>query len=113
LHIRTPDTKYRVRLSAKADRDVDETLAWLRQQGAAAAASRWYERLLAAVGTLERHPQRCPLAPEAEELGIELRELLFGRRRGVHRILFIVEQRTVYVLHIRNSARDVLRPSDL
>ncbi len=105
--------KYRAQLSAKAERDVDDVLAWLCQQGAIAAARRWYEGLLAAVGSLERQPERCPLAPEAEELGIELRELLFGRRRGVYRILFIVEQRTVNILHIRPSARDVLRPDDL
>ncbi len=105
--------KYRVLLSARAERDVDEALAWLCQQGAVAAARRWHERLLAAIGTLQRQPQRFPLAPEAEELGIGLRELLFGRRQGAHRILFLVEQRTVHILHIRHSARDMLRPGDL
>ena len=104
--------KYRAQLSARAERDVDDVLAWLCRQGAAPAASRWHQPLLAAVGTLEREPQRCPLAPEAEGLGIELRELLFGRRRGVYPILFIVEQRTVYVLHVRHSARDTLGPND-
>ncbi len=82
-------------------------------QGAVSAASHWHERLLAAVATLAREPQRCPIAPEAEELEIELRELLFGRRRGVYRILFIIEQRTVIVVPIRHSARDALRPEDL
>ena len=97
--------KYRVRLTAKAERDVDEVLAWLCRQGAASAAYRWHQRLLAAVDTLERQPERCPFAAEAEELGVELRELLFGRRNAVYRILFIVEQHTVYILHIRHSAR--------
>jgi plasmid stabilization system protein ParE len=105
--------KRRVRLSARAERDIDETLAWLCRQGADSAASRWHERLLAAVATLEREPERCPIAPESEELGIELRELLFGRRQGIYRILFIIEQRTVTVVHIRHAARDALRPDDL
>lgn len=105
--------KFRVELSARAERDVDGALAWLVRQGAVSAASRWHERLLAAVATLEREPQRCPVAPEAEEIGIELRELLFGRRQGVYRILFVIEQRTVSVVHIRHAARDVLRPEDL
>ena len=69
------------------------------------AAARWHRRLLAAVGTLKREPQRCPIAPEAEEIGIELRELLFGKRRGVYRIFFIIAQRTVDILHIRHSAQ--------
>ena len=92
---------------------MDESLAWLCQQGSVAAARHWHERLLAAIGTLQRQPQRFPLAPEAEELGIALREMLFGRGRGVRRILFIVEERTVHILHIRPSARDVLTPGDL
>jgi len=105
--------KRRVRLSGRAERDIDETLSWLCRQGAVSAANRWHERLLTAVATLEREPERCPIALESEELGIELRELLFGRRQGVYRILFVIEQRAVTVVHIRHAARDALRPDDL
>jgi hypothetical protein len=35
--------------------------------------------------TLENHPERCALAAEAAAQGIELREELFGRRRGLYR----------------------------
>jgi hypothetical protein len=68
---------------------------------------------MAKIDTLEMQPLRCPLALEAAELGIELRELHFGRRRGVYRILFTVQGRTVHVLHIRHSARDAASPADL
>jgi hypothetical protein len=61
----------------------------------------------------ERHPGRCRLAAEANELGFELRDLLFGKRRGVYRILFVVDERTVNVLHIRHAARDAAWPHDL
>ena len=105
--------KYRVQLSERAEQDIDEVLAWLCRRGAEIAASRWHERLLAAVATLERESRRCPIAPKAEEFGIELHELLFGRRQGVYRVLFIIEQRTVTVVHIHQGARDVLRPEDL
>jgi plasmid stabilization system protein ParE len=105
--------KYRVSLTGRAARDIDEALARLCGQGAVSAASRWYVRLMAAFATLEREPQRCPIAPESEEIGIELRELHFGRRRGVYRILFTIEERAVNVVHIRHSARDTLRPDDL
>jgi plasmid stabilization system protein ParE len=105
--------KYRVQLSARAEQDVDDVLAWLCQQGARSVARRWYEQLLTAVGTLQHEPRRCPLAPEAEDLALDLRERLFGRRQGVYRILFVVEKRTVHVLHIRHSARDMLGPDDL
>ena len=105
--------KFRVQLSARAEWDIDQVLAWLCHQGAIPAAARWHERLLAAVATLEREPQRCAIAREAEESGIELRELLFGRRQSVYRILFVIQQPTVNVVHIRHAARDALRPEDL
>jgi plasmid stabilization system protein ParE len=105
--------RYAVQLSARAERDIDEVLAWLFHQGAMSAASGWHGRLLAAIATLEREPQRCPLAPEAGESGIELRELLFGRRQGVYRILFVVQERAVSIVHVRHAARDTLKPDDL
>ena len=106
--------KYRVELSARAEHDIDGALAWLFSKGVSpATAGRWHQRLLSAVATLERGPQRCGLASEAGELAIQLRELLFGRRPNVYRILFVVEQRTVNILHIRHAARDLVRRGDL
>ena len=106
--------RYRVEMSARAELDLDVTIAWLTRRGVSAStANRWLNRLLSATATLERDPQRCALAPEAEELGIEVRELLFGRRPNVYRILFVLESQTVNVVHIRHSARDALRPGDL
>jgi hypothetical protein len=68
---------------------------------------------LAAVQSLEEQPERCGLAPEAEDLGLALRQLLFGKRQGLWRILFTVEGNTVNVLHLRHAAREPLRPGDL
>lgn len=63
--------------------------------------------------SLEEEPERCPLAAEAENLKVELRELLFGKRRGVYRISFTIEGEVINVLHIRHAARDWLKPEDL
>jgi plasmid stabilization system protein ParE len=105
--------KHQVQITAKALRDVDGVLHWFRDQHALAAAARWYSQLMARIDTLERQPARCRLAVEANELGVELRELLFGKRRGVYRILFVVDERTVNVLHIRHAARGAVSPHDL
>jgi hypothetical protein len=51
---------------------------------------------------------RCPLAAEAEELGIVVRELRFGLHNGRYRILFIVFGSDVHVLHVRHVARDAV-----
>lgn len=104
---------YPVRITAKAERDVDEILNWLTRQGAAAAAQRWFDRLWASLGALEKFPHRCPLAAEAGDLQLPIRELVFGKRHGRYRILFQVVERKVYILHIRHTARDGFSPGDL
>jgi plasmid stabilization system protein ParE len=68
---------------------------------------------LEAVKSLAEQPERCGFAPEVEELGIELRQLLFGKRRSIYRVLFTVTAQSVNVLHIRHAARQPLRPGDL
>lgn len=105
--------KYHVRLTDKAEADVETVLAWFAQQQADVAGSRWVASLMAAIDTLESSPQRCGLAVESEDVGLEIRELLVGRRRGVYRILFQIHERTVFVLRIRHSARNRLTRDDL
>ena len=48
-------------------------------------------------------PTRCGIAPESEKSGEEIRQLLYGKRPHVYRILFIVRQDVVYVLHIHTG----------
>lgn len=103
---------YQVRLSARAERDVDQTLRWFHGQKATAAGERWLAQLFRRINTLETHPQRCRLAEEADAVGLELQELLFGRRQATYRILFVIQSRAVQILRIRHSARDALSTED-
>ena len=105
--------KYRVRLAAKAEADVDRVLRWFHEQQATVAGGRWFARLMGKIDTLETHPERCGIADESEELGVEIRELLSGRRHGVYRILFQIEGRIVQILRVRHGARDRVSPEDL
>ena len=105
--------KYQVQLTAKAERDVDQVLRWFRQQQATAAGGRWLAQLLTRLEVLERAPQRCRLADEADDLGLDLRELLFGKRRGKYRILFVIRDNIVGIVHIRHAARDALSADDI
>lgn len=105
--------KYRVRLAAKPEADVDGVLRWFHEQQAAVAGGRWFARLMAKIDTLEAHPERCGIADESEELGVEIRELLFGKRHGVYRILFQIEGRIVQILRVWHGARDRVSPEDL
>lgn len=103
---------YALRTTRRADADIDAAVAWLSRRSPAAAAH-WHARVQTAIRSLETNPERCPLAEEAAELGMELRELLYGRRRGIYRILFTLEGQTVNVLRIRHAAQDRLSADDI
>jgi plasmid stabilization system protein ParE len=68
---------------------------------------------MAKLDTLETYPERCTLAAEAEEIGLEIRELLFGRRQGTYRILFRIRGPVVQILRIWHGARDRLTAHDV
>jgi plasmid stabilization system protein ParE len=100
---------YRVELSPLALSDVEEAYLWLYEQSPSAAA-RWYRGLTKAIESLENHPERCSLAPESDAFAVELRQRLYGRRRGVYRILFSVAGDTVRVHRVRHGSRKFLGP---
>lgn len=103
---------YRVEISYRAERDIEDIVRYLHQHSPR-AATRWHAGILEAVHTLEELPERAGLAPESEELGIELRQLLYGKRRNVYRILFTIEGDTVNIVRVRHSAQDLLKPYEL
>jgi plasmid stabilization system protein ParE len=102
---------HEVRLVAHAQAEIDENVAWLLAH-LPESAQKWHVGMLEKLLTLQDHPERCPLADEATSLGIELRELLFGKRRNTFRILFTIDGNTVNVLHVRRAFRDALKLED-
>ena len=100
-----------VAIARKAAREIEEQYNWLAERSEA-AANRWRNSLLEAIDTLEDNPDRCPEALEAE-WHEGLRQLLHGKRRQVHRILFEIRGTTVVILRVRHSAQDFLGPEEL
>src|SRR5437588_627931 len=92
--------------------DIAAVVAWLARSGPAAAA-RWRAGLLRVVQKLETNPALYPAADEATDLGVDLRELLYGRRPAVYRILFTITGQTVNVLRVRHASQDRLKPGDV
>jgi plasmid stabilization system protein ParE len=96
---------YRVVFTPRARADAINAFRWIAEKSPEAAA-RWYAGLEKAVARLDKFPERCPVVEEeSEQLGITLRLLLYGRRRGKFRILFSIEEDTVYLLYVRHSAQ--------
>ena len=99
---------FRVETTAEADRDADAILEWLWSRQAGDTGIRWFLALEDAIASLSTFPERCPLAPENARFPYEVRQLLYGRKPHVYRILFTIEKETVYVLHIRHGRRQRL-----
>ena len=101
---------YLVRISIRAERD----LAHLFQEINAPdsdAALKWYRGLKVAILSLEEKPNRCPVIRKKGNL----RQLLYGHKPHIYRVIFCVlgRLRIVEVLHIRHGARRKLKAFDL
>jgi len=105
---------YKLNVARRAEQDRDETFKWYQENYSEAFAVRWYVGISKAIQSLTVNPLRCTVARENNRFSFKLQELLYGRsKHNRHRILFTVEGDTVYVLHIRHSARDKIREGDL
>ncbi len=80
------------------------------EQDSPESAHRWAAGLMEAIDSLKTLPLRCSLAPENDFFPQEIRQLLYGKGRHVHRILFTIRGDVISVLHIRHGARQVLKP---
>lgn len=99
---------YRVVFTARARADALEGFRWIAERSEQAAA-KWYAGLSRALDKLKEHPERHPVAAEeSEQFEMTLRQMLYGKRRGVYRILFSIEGKTVVLHHIRHSAQGPL-----
>lgn len=100
---------FRVEMSAEAERDAEEILAWLWSEGAGDTGIRWFLAMEDAIALLSRLPKSCPLAPENERFPFEVRQLLYGHKPRVYRTLFTIDGDLVNVLHIRHARRRQVR----
>ena len=104
---------FEVRLTAKAEADIGAVLAWFRDEQAADAGGRWLAGLRTKLLSLESRPEHCGLAAEAIHVGEEVRELLVGRTRFKHRLLFVIREKSVDILRVWHSSRDAVTRDDL
>jgi len=102
---------YAVKLSHRAERDLHELFEFLDASNSA-AARRWFNGLEKAIYSLERFPRRSPRAGEARKIRRPLRNLLYGDRPDVYRVIHEIydSTRTVLVLAVRHGVRDQWNP---
>lgn len=98
---------------SKAEADIRRIAMRIALTVSPSSALRWHGGVLAKVRTLAHNPSMWPLAEEAEDLGIELRQALYGKRRQVYRILYTFDGTTVHVHRVRHAAQDRLTADDI
>jgi len=96
--------RFAVELTQGAEDDLAAIHAWLAANRSPDDADALLDRLLEAVGTLERFPQRGSVPQELQALGIsEFRQLLLAP----YRLIYRVAGDTVYVFVIADGRRDM------
>ena len=98
---------YRVKLTERALRDMHLVYEFIAADIHESAFA-WFNSLARAIYSLERLPKRGAVVQENKKL----RQLFFGKKPGVYRIIYEVNERklVVNILHIRHGARNVLSP---
>lgn len=97
---------YRIIVLPGAEREIEEAAEWLANRSkSAAAALRWVRGVRAKIATLTRIPKRCPIDPDSDAYGEEVRVLLYGKRHGKFRVLYAIRGDAVVVLTVRHSAQ--------
>ncbi|MCW5317749.1 type II toxin-antitoxin system RelE/ParE family toxin [Nostoc sp. KVJ3] len=99
--------KYGVIILPVAKADINAAAKWIRQNDSPELAKMWVNEINDAVASLDTFPARCALAGLDDVFEEEIRQLLYGKGRGVYRILFTIQNETVVVLRVLHSARDI------
>jgi plasmid stabilization system protein ParE len=104
--------KLNVVIETRAARDIDEASGWIAERSPE-SAERWFNAIEAEVYSLAHFPERCPKAREDGQFRYELRQLVFGRRRGRYRIIFTIRKNAVHVLHVRHGAKQGMTKAEI
>jgi plasmid stabilization system protein ParE len=99
---------YQIEILPQALSEIEDSFRWIADNISATTAELWYEDLLETVRSLESFPNRCTIAPEAQEFQQEIRQLWIGKSRN-YRVLFVVEANQVFIVHVRHSSRAFLK----
>jgi len=99
--------------SRLARRDIRTTAEWYDLQRSG-LGERWTDALDDTFDSIESNPLHFGLAVEADSIGIELREALFGAgRRITHRVLFGVDGDEIWVYAVRHVAQAEITEDDV
>lgn len=100
---------FTVNITGRAEQDIHQNTDWWEQHRSEEQAERWYVGIYAAMKSLSSMPARCALAPEAAELDLPVRNLLYGlSSKLTHRVLFSIDGDDVVIYRVLHMSQAVL-----
>lgn len=93
--------RYRIDIKPTAENDLARRFAQIEKESTQNAVS-WYLRLIDAIEKLDELAERCPIAPEDIDLQRGIRHLVVGD----YRVLYVIEDEAVSVLHVRHGRHE-------
>lgn len=103
---------YRVVFLNRAVGDLDNAYRWAIRHAPFTAAA-WLDRFRKKLQSLAVNPHRCGFARENRKMSFEVRQILFGHKPSVFRVLFTIAGDEVRVLRIRRAQRRFLTRREL
>jgi len=93
--------KYRIDIKPTAENELARRYAQIAKEPPQNAVN-WYLGLIEAIEKLDELAERCPIAPEDRDLQRGIRHLIVGD----YRVLYVIEDETVSVLHVRDARHE-------
>lgn len=102
--------RFRVVYRRIAETNAADAAHYIAVNGSMERALRWFDGLEAAIESLAEMPRRFGAAREQPAVpGIDLRQMPYKS----HRVIYMVREHEVHILHVRHTAQDELGSSDL
>jgi toxin ParE1/3/4 len=92
--------RYRVEITRVAETDLRDIHRNIVADNKV-AADQWLNSIEQQIDSLEKFPLRCPIIPEAQELGGEYRQMIHGN----YRTIFKVDGVRVIIMRVIHGAR--------
>jgi plasmid stabilization system protein ParE len=93
---------YQVIIQPTAFQEIETSYRWMCDNLSPDVANNWYYEFQDTIESLQNFPNRCSKAPEAKVIGREIRQIWIGKKRK-YRVLFVVMEDVVAILHVRHS----------
>ncbi|MFO0801650.1 MAG: type II toxin-antitoxin system RelE/ParE family toxin [Gemmataceae bacterium] len=97
---------------ASAQCDLRSITAFISREVSRASADRWLKGISTRIDSLESTADVWPEADESSSLPLDLRMMLYGKKKQTYRILYEIEDDVVQVHRVRHAAQDSLAADD-